>query len=226
MDVSRAGSHNGRARKPTTYGFRSKPPNINQDESGDALAAELRETVVKLREAAGALEDMQERPPGDEPAYIALTTLTWTLADYLLEGSRARRFAYLDVLGRELAGLESAAEPLGSAVRAFRTALPGRLGRAYTRTRAVIERLVVEKVRSGSLRPAAAEDRELREVGLDAVISTEPLYVLQAYAAQVFRLPNAETAERRFVPIRRCIGALRNEMWAVATALERLSSPL
>jgi hypothetical protein len=191
------------------------------------VVADLQEKVGDLRESADELEAMLQRGDDDAEVLTDLFQLAGALNMYIFEGARARRFAYFEFLQRELASLEAGGESqIATAVRRFRGTLPAALAwRSHTNT-TVVERLIVEKVFVGvTYRRVTTESRDILDViRLDqAAVVHEPLYLLQGYAVVNMNQSDSEEARSRATPVIRCIGALRNEMRAVATTLERLA---
>jgi hypothetical protein len=203
------------------------PLDIQPTATDDEALRGMREEIDEFRGIADQLEKMHERKPDDVERVFDFQELKFLIDRYLSEGSRERRFEYLDYLLLEVSSIEGAEDdPLAVEIGVFRRTVPKAIAwRTHTDT-TVIERLLVERVVVGSSRePASEEDRALREVAqLDAaVVAREPLYLLETYAAMQSTDAKAlDDANRRWDPINRCVGALRNELRAVAQALERL----
>jgi hypothetical protein len=205
--------------RPDASTTESRPP--------DNAVAAIREDVKSLRAAATEIEAIYTHTPVDQAAHFALGTLRWKLVEYLREGGRARQFAYLDMLDRELATLGDAEGELGTAVRAFRASLPGVVAWRIHTDATILERLLVERVVEGAtMEPATHRARELLDVvRLDAAaVAAEPLYLLLAYTVVQAGRADPRGALQRLKPAVRSLGALRNEIRAVATALELFAS--
>lgn len=195
--------------------------------SGEVLAGEILRQADELKQSASALEEMYERQTDDEDIIFDLVELPALVRGYVLEGGRGRRYAYFDWLRSELSDIERTGdEPIPTAVREFRASLSAAVAWRLHTDATVIERLLVGKVvHGGAPLPADPEHRRLLDsVQLDAAaVACEPLYLLQAYVVvHGSGVTDLAEASRRMTPVNRCIGALRNEIRAVARALELL----
>lgn len=212
------------------------------------VADDLLKEAAELRKSADELEEILKRESDDRDVIFDLFVLAGVLQRYLKEGGRTRRFVYFDVLQRELSGLltgtdggSSAAagrapgadrdavfeRDIAAAADSFRASVVAVVAWKAHTDATVLERLLVEKIIDGPKHGLAPPERRelLDAVQLDqAAVVEEPLYLLHAYALvhRSDRTTDAVEAKRRVEPTRRCVGALRNEMRARATALERL----
>jgi hypothetical protein len=191
---------------------------------------EMEKEITKLQRIADELDMMHQSR--DEGFLAQAVQLPNTLAEYLAEGSRIRRFAYLQLLSDELGRIEASEDSdISAAISRFRNGFPAAVGWRLHTDATVIERLLVGKVvwDTAVPRPTSVERRELLDsVSLDSsAVDYDPVYLLQAYVTvQREGVTTLEEAERRIGPIRRCVGATRNELWAVVGVLQDLAELL
>lgn len=182
----------------------------------------LRETAASIEKIHGASLDDEE---GRAEVMVGLLGLPNKLSAYVEEGQRSRRFSMLERLSDEFAHLEAQADPIWSPiVGAFRRAVPAAIGwRSHTNA-TIIERLLVEQsVHGSSQKSQTDEGRDLRSLGaLDpAAVALEPVYRLVSFLVAAEELI-IQGDPRPINAIRRCLGALRNEMRMIAAAYDAL----
>lgn len=189
----------------------------------------LRDHSEELGKLADDLEEIHASPAEGFEAVSQLTRLPWLLTSYIQEGGRARRFGYLELLSHDLSA-SLTEEPLAGAVSRFRVSVAVAQGwRIHTDT-TIIERLLVERTGYTAMGGGAVSNRELREILSpdSAIAAHEPLYLLLIYiAAHREGIKGGEqrkNAELVMDSVRRCVGALREEVRAAAMALEKLAA--
>ena len=192
----------------------------------DQVCDDISRQVAEWRKHADDLDEVHAAPRDIEAEIIFLGVLASRVELYLNEGGRTRRLIYLLTLQRELAALEDGVDPeLAATVADFRRAVPKYQGWHAHTNATVIERLLVEQAaRPRGLKPATpAYVRLLRSAEIpSAAASHEPLYMLFAYAIK-HEDPRAEDlTEDLMDPVRRSVGALRNELRALADCVELL----
>lgn len=191
----------------------------------------LAEAVQNMQEYATELDAAHSRDIEDDAIIADALTLGGGLERYLLEGGRRRRFLLLEMIYHDLAAplaREEIESPFGTKVVRTREAIIRALVlKSHTDT-VVLERLVVERrVRPLGLGALDEPKRKLLESStLDSAAAIhEPLYLLLAFVSVNFEgdvIRSPELLQARLTVIRRCIGALRNEVAQLVSVMSSL----
>jgi hypothetical protein len=213
-------------------GWNQRPSDPVPDPRDPATIAETidryRHSADELREWAEQVEVVHDPPSSDVEAQAralyALTKLGGPIYLYAAEGMRERRFARLEHLANELAGLDDADDLWSGPAAEFRRAVPAAVGWRSHTDATIVERLLVEQQIStqAPFNRQSQAGRDLRaRATLDPTASTiEPLYLLLLFVATTSDLTLYEGSDEPRRAVNRCLGALRNELRMVAAGFD------